>query len=209
MDLAKEFPSCIISLNTQKILFLQIKMTLLGENTIAYTIPFPPPPQVELQRQEPEGATIKRWREGYDHVQHGHGGQEEDEQEHSQVEVIGSGSLEDPGLRNIATHHSPALEVHGCVEPKDIDSWQAGGEEGAHPRKTNRALLTTELPFLTKSHRAYLFYILLVCQEQKMYCHFQSHKPLMLMNLTNLFPSPAHIFTIFPIIVGIIYIILS
>lgn len=80
-----------------------------------------------------EGATVERWWEGHDHVQDGHGGQEEDEQQHPQIEVIRSGSFEDPRLRNVATHHSPALEVHGCVEPKDIDAWEAGSEEGAHP----------------------------------------------------------------------------
>lgn len=92
---------------------------------------------MRFQRQEPEGATVERWREGYNHVQDGHGGQEEDEQQHAQVEVVRSGSFEDPGLGDVATHHGPALEVHGCVESENIDAWEAGGEEGAHPgRKT-------------------------------------------------------------------------
>lgn len=95
---------------------------------------------MKCQKQEPEGATIKRRWEGYDHVQDGHGGQEEDEQQHAEVEIIRSGSFEDPGLRNIATHHGPALEVHGCVESQDVDAWEAGSEEGAHPRKKNTAL---------------------------------------------------------------------
>lgn len=145
-----------------------------GKNSLYDEWPFPSPPlkenfaQKKLQRQEPEGATVERWWEGHDHVQDGHGGQEEDEQQHPQIEVIRSGSFEDPRLRNVATHHSPALEVHGCVEPKDIDAWEAGSEEGAHPGKKNRALLTLELHAPTKSHSLYLFYIMLICQRQKM-----------------------------------------
>lgn len=81
----------------------------------------------------PEGSTIKRWRERDDHVQDRHGGQEEDEKQHAKVEVVGSGSFKDSGLRNIAAHHSPALEIHGCVEPEDVDAWKARGKEGAHP----------------------------------------------------------------------------
>ena len=88
-----------------------------------------------LKYETPEGPTIKGWWEGDDHVEDGHGGQEEDEQQHAKVEVVGSGSFKDSGLRNIAAHHSPALEVHGCVEPEDVDAWKARGKEGAHPRK--------------------------------------------------------------------------
>lgn len=100
---------------------------------------------MEFQRQEPEGPTIKGRREGHDHVQDRHGGQEEDKQEHPQVEIIRSGSFEDPGLRNVAAHHGPALEVHGRVESEDIDAREAGGKEGAHPRKKNSTLLSSSL----------------------------------------------------------------
>lgn len=41
-----------------------------------------------ISKTRPEGATIERWRERHNHVQDGHGGQEEDEQQHSQVEII-------------------------------------------------------------------------------------------------------------------------
>lgn len=147
--------------------------------------PFLSPPLKENYAQNksqrfvniPERATIKRWWEGHDHVQDGHGGQEEDEQEHSQVEVIRSGSFEDPGLRNIATHHSPALEVHGCMEPKDIDAWEAGSEEGAHPRKKNRTLVTMEL-HSTRSPSICLFYLVFVCQRQKCVGTFSHINPL-------------------------------
>lgn len=116
---------------------------------IRETIPSSTPGRKQhFQRPEPEGATVKRWRQRHDHVQDGHGGQEEDEQQHAQVEVIRSGSFEDPGLRDVATHHGPALEVHGCVESKDIDAWEAGGEEGAHPGKTNVPLLSPSLLFV-------------------------------------------------------------
>lgn len=36
-------------------------------------------PKSNLKYKRPEGPTIKRWREGDDHVQDWHGGQEEDE----------------------------------------------------------------------------------------------------------------------------------
>lgn len=132
---------------------------------------------MEFQRQEPERATVKRWREGHDHVKDGHGGQEEDEQEHAQVEIIRSGSLEDSGLRNIATHHGPALEVHGCVESKDIDAWEAGSKERAHPRKENRTVINSSLHSRTRSHSTCLFHIMFTSQGQTMYCQLQPHKP--------------------------------
>lgn len=123
---------------------------------------------MEFQRQAPEGATVKRWREGDDHVEDRHGGQEKDEQEHAQVEIIRSGSFEDSGLRDVATHHGPALEVHGCVEPKDIDAWEAGSKERAHPRKENRTRVNSGLPSGTRPHSTCLCHIMLTCQRQKM-----------------------------------------
>jgi hypothetical protein len=33
------------------------------------------------------------------------------------------------------------LEVHGSVESKDIDAWEAGSEEGTHPIKKSKDLL--------------------------------------------------------------------
>lgn len=92
-------------------------------------------PKSNLKYQRPERPTIKRRWEGDNHVQNGHGGQEEDEEQHPKVEVVGSGSFEDPGLGNIAAHHSPTLEIHGCVESEDVDAWEARSKEGAHPRK--------------------------------------------------------------------------
>lgn len=117
---------------------------------------------MEFQRQEPERATVKGWWEGYDHVQHRHGGQEEDEQEHAQVEIIRSGSLEDSGLRNVATHHGPALEVHRCVESKDIDAWEAGSKERAHPREENRTLINSSLHSRARSQSTCSFHIMFI-----------------------------------------------
>lgn len=149
-----------MSQHTQRISLLHTKMPSFenNQNNSYNDWPFLSPSlkenyaQMEFQRQEPEGATVKRWREGDDHVQDGHGGQEEDEQKHAQVEIIRSGSFEDSGLRDIATHHGPALEVHGCVESKDIDAWEAGSKERAHPRKENRTRVNSGLPSRTRPH---------------------------------------------------------
>lgn len=158
---------------------------------------------MEFQRQEPEGATVKRWREGDDHVQDGHGGQEEDEQEHAQVEIILSGSFEDSGLGDVATHHGPALEVHGCVESKDIDAWEAGSKERAHPKKENRAQVNSGLPCRTRPDSTCLFHIMLICQRQKM--PLSTTQALF---INNACPSSIHV-TIAPIIIGIVCILPS
>lgn len=92
-------------------------------------------PESNYKHHRPEGTAVKRRWQGHYHVEDRHGGQEEDEQQHAQVEIIGSGGFEDPGLRNVAAHHGPALEVHGCVESKNIDAREARCKEGAHPGK--------------------------------------------------------------------------
>lgn len=161
--------------------------------------------QMEFQRQEPEGATVKRWREGDNHVQDGHGGQEEDEQEHAQVEIIGSGSFEDSGLRDVATHHGPALEVHGCVESKDIDAWEAGSKERAHPRKENR-IRSIQVFIPEQGHTAP------VCFTS---CLFAKSRKMPLSNtralfINNVCPSSIYLLPSPPfIMVGIVYILPS
>lgn len=124
----------------QRISFLPMtNVTFLKSLYREWPIPFQPKINTllksNLKSERPEGPTIERWREGDDHVEDRHGRQEEDEQQHAEVEVVGSGSFKDSGLGNIAAHHSPALEIHGCVEPEDVDTWKARGKEGAHPRK--------------------------------------------------------------------------
>lgn len=118
-------------------------------------------PKSNLKYKRPEGPTIKRWREGDDHVQDWHGGQEEDEQQHAEVEVVGSGSFEHPGLGNIAAHHSPALEIHGCVETEDVDAREARSEEGAHPRR-NQSIAQFQLFTLNQVVPTCSFYIALL-----------------------------------------------
>lgn len=74
------------------------------------------------QASVPEGATVKRRRNGDDGVDGRQGGQEEDDQQHGHVKVVGARGLEDSFLWHITAHHSPALQVHGHVEPEDIQS---------------------------------------------------------------------------------------
>ncbi len=81
----------------------------------------------------PERSTVKGRGDGDDGVDGRQSGQEEDDQQHGHVEVVGARSLEDSFLRHITAHHGPALQVHGHVEPKDVQGRQAGGIESTHP----------------------------------------------------------------------------
>lgn len=68
----------------------------------------------------PEGPTVKGRRDGDNGVDGRQGGQEEDDEQHGHVEVVGARGLEDSFLWDVAAHHSPALEVHGHVEAQEI-----------------------------------------------------------------------------------------
>lgn len=81
----------------------------------------------------PEGSAIKwRWN-GNDGVDGWQSGEEEDDQKHGHIEIIRAWGFEDPLLWDVAAHHSPALQIHGDMEPQDIHGRQAGGIEGTHP----------------------------------------------------------------------------
>lgn len=86
----------------------------------------------------PEGAAVKGRGDGDNGVDGRKRGQEEDDQQHGHVEVVGAGGLEDSFLRHIAAHDSPTLQVHGHVEPQHIQGRQAGGVEGPHPVRRQR-----------------------------------------------------------------------
>lgn len=81
----------------------------------------------------PEGSTVKGRRNGDDGVYGRQSGQEEDDQQHSHVKVVGARGLENSFLRHVTAHYSPALQVHGHVEPQDIQGRKAGGIERTHP----------------------------------------------------------------------------
>lgn len=81
----------------------------------------------------PERSTVKGRRNGDDGVDGRQSGQEEDDQQHGHVEVVGARGLEDPFLRDITAHDGPALQVHGHVEAEDVQGGQAGGVESTHP----------------------------------------------------------------------------
>ncbi len=81
----------------------------------------------------PEGSTVKGRRDGDDGVDGRQSGQEEDDQQHGHVEVVGARGFENSFLRHIATHNSPTLQIHGHVEAEDIQGRQAGGIESPHP----------------------------------------------------------------------------
>lgn len=72
------------------------------------------------QASLPEGSTVKGRGDGDDGVDGRQSGKEEDDQQHGHVEVVGARGLEDPFLGHIAAHDGPALQVHGHVEPEDI-----------------------------------------------------------------------------------------
>lgn len=86
----------------------------------------------------PEGSTVKGGRDGDDSVDGRQSGQEKDDQQHSHVEVVRTRGFEDPFLRHITAHHSPALQIHGHVESEDVQSWQTGGIESTHPGGENK-----------------------------------------------------------------------
>lgn len=81
----------------------------------------------------PEGSTVKWGGDGDDGVDGRQSGQEEDDQQHGHVEVVGARGLENPFLRHITAHYGPALQVHRHVEPEDVQGRQAGGIESTHP----------------------------------------------------------------------------
>lgn len=85
----------------------------------------------------PEGSTVKGGRDGDDGVDGRESGQEENNQQHGHVEVVRARGFEDPFLRHITAHHGPALQIHGHMEPEDVQSWQAGGIERTHPGGEN------------------------------------------------------------------------
>lgn len=91
--------------------------------------------KVEIKCKEPERTTVERWWDGDNGVHSRQCGEEEDEKQHGHVEVIGSGSLEDPFLGDIAAHHCPALQVHRCVEAEHIDCWETRSIKRSHPRR--------------------------------------------------------------------------
>lgn len=94
-----------------------------------------------IKCKRPEWATVKRWWDRNNSVHNRQRGEEENKQQHGHVEVIGSGGFEDPLLRNITAHHSPALQVHGGVETKYVDSWKARSIKRTHPRNTQQNIL--------------------------------------------------------------------
>lgn len=61
-----------------------------------------------------------------------------------------------------------------------------------------------------QSHTVRIYFIsCLFAKGRKCVCHFQSHKPFMLINLTNSISISCTYFTIFPIIADIVYLRLS
>lgn len=81
----------------------------------------------------PEGSAVKGRGDSDDSVDGRKSGKEKDDQQHGHVEVIGARGLEDSFLRHITAHHSPALQVHGHMEPEDVQGRQAGSIESTHP----------------------------------------------------------------------------
>lgn len=61
----------------------------------------------------PERSTVKRGRQGHDGVSHRQEAEEQDQQQKSHIKIIGLGGFEDSLVRDIATHDSPALKIHG------------------------------------------------------------------------------------------------
>lgn len=61
----------------------------------------------------PEWSTVKGGRQGHDGVSHRQQAEEQDQQQKSHVKVIRLGCFEDSFMRDIATHDSPALKIHG------------------------------------------------------------------------------------------------
>ena len=84
-----------------------------------------------LLSSSPEWTTVEGGGDGHDGVDGRQGGEEEDDQQHGHVEVVGAGGLEDALLRDVAAHDSPALQVHGDVEAQHVQSRQTGGRGSA------------------------------------------------------------------------------
>lgn len=85
--------------------------------------------------QKPERTTVKRWWDGNNGVHSRQCREKKDEKQHGHVEVIGSGSFEDPLLGDVAAHHCPALQVHRSVEAEHVDCWETWSIKRSHPRK--------------------------------------------------------------------------
>lgn len=89
--------------------------------------------ELEPEVVRPKGSAVEGRRDGDDGVDGGQRGQEEDDQQHGHVEVVGARRLEDALLRRIAAHDRPALQVHGHVEAQHVERRQARRVERTHP----------------------------------------------------------------------------
>lgn len=81
----------------------------------------------------PEWSTVEGRRYGDDGVDGGQRGQEQDDQQHGHVEVVGARSFEDSLLRYITAHDGPTLQIHGHMQSEDIQSRKAGRIKRSHP----------------------------------------------------------------------------
>lgn len=96
---------------------------------------------MDIKCEGPEWAAVKGWWDRDNSVHSRQSREEENKEQHGHVEVIGSRGFEDPLVRDIAAHHSPALQIHRGVETEHIDSWQAWSIKRTHPRNKEESAL--------------------------------------------------------------------